>query len=93
MNVLENALGTVSSPSIEREDLIFKSNEYLYLKLGFDLINESNPDYKYIVDGKRSHKSNFKKTKLKYTCTEKEYTSDLIKIWDCGKLKYEMNIQ
>ena len=65
----------------------------LYLKLGFDLINESNPDYKYIVDGKRSHKSNFKKTKLKYTCTEKEYTSDLIKIWDCGKLKYEMNIQ
>jgi hypothetical protein len=34
VNVHENALRSVSSPSIEREDIIFKLNEYLYLKLG-----------------------------------------------------------
>jgi hypothetical protein len=35
VNDHENALRSVSSPSIEREDIILKLNEYLYLKLGF----------------------------------------------------------
>ena len=52
----------------------------LYIKLGFDLVNESNPDYKYIDLGIRKHKSNFKVNESKL---------NLLKIWDCGKLKFE----
>jgi len=66
----------------------------LYYKLGFNNINESLPDYKYVVNNKRVHKSNFKKSKLKYSCTEKEYITSMgvDKIWDCGKIKFELNI-
>jgi len=66
----------------------------LYYKLGFNNINESLPDYKYVVHNKRVHKSNFKKSKLKYSCTEKEYITSIgvDKIWDCGKIKFELNI-
>jgi hypothetical protein len=66
----------------------------LYYQLGFSDINESLPDYKYVVDNKRIHKSNFKKSKLKYTCTEKEYITSIgvYKIWDCGKIKFELNL-
>ena len=56
------------------------SNGNLYEKLGFIKIKESNPDYKYVIDGKRIHKSNFKKN---------EKTLTIPKIWDCGKIKYE----
>lgn len=52
----------------------------LYIKLGFNLLSESNPDYKYIDLGVRKHKSNFKINESKV---------NLLKIWDCGKLKYE----
>jgi len=52
----------------------------LYEKLNFTKINESRVDYKYVVGGKRIHKSNFKKS-------EKEITYP--KIWDCGKIKWE----
>ena len=38
------------------------SNGDLYISLGFNKISESKPDYKYIVGGKRIHKSNFKKS-------------------------------
>jgi len=66
---------------------------YLYLKLGFNLVSESRPDYKYLVSGVRVHKSNFKKSKLGYKIKETEYTQSLgySKIWDCGKLKYEIH--
>jgi len=67
----------------------------LYKKLGFQLVGESRPDYKYIVDGVRVHKSNFKKGKLKYSVTESEYTKELgiEKVWDCGKSKFEMRLK
>ena len=63
----------------------------LYLKLGFDLISESRPDYKYLVGGVRVHKSNFKKSKLGYKIKETEYIQSLgyIKVWDCGKIKFQ----
>jgi len=66
----------------------------LYYKLGFNNINESLPDYKYVVNNKRVHKSNFKKSKLGYSCTEKEYITSMgvDKIWDCGKIKFEILI-
>lgn len=66
----------------------------LYYQLGFSNINESLPDYKYVVDNRRVHKSNFKKSKLKYNCTENEYINSIgvYKIWDCGKIKFELNL-
>jgi hypothetical protein len=56
----------------------------LYLKLGFGLISESRPDYKYLVGDIRVHKSNFKKK-------ETDYVQSLgySKVWDCGKIKFE----
>jgi hypothetical protein len=70
------------------------SNGALYYKLGFQLISESKPDYKYIVDYRRIHKSNYKKSKLKYNITESEYikSNKIGKIWDCGKLKFEVKL-
>jgi hypothetical protein len=65
----------------------------LYYKLGFNLIKVSNPDYKYIVNDKRVHKSRFRKSNLKITnITESEYTenNNINRIWDCGKLKFEI---
>ncbi len=35
----------------------------LYYKLGFKLINDTKPDYKYVINEKRIHKSNYKKSK------------------------------
>lgn len=55
----------------------------LYEKLNFTKISESSVDYKYVVDGKRVHKSNFKGI-------EKEIPYP--KIWDCGKIKWEIII-
>jgi hypothetical protein len=60
----------------------------LYFKLGFDLVSENNPDYKYIIENKRIHKSRFRKSKTGLSESE----LDLLKIWDCGKLKFEINM-
>lgn len=63
----------------------------LYLKLGFCNIKESRPDYKYLYEGIRVHKTNFKKSKLKYKVSESEYMISIgvYKVWDCGKIKFE----
>jgi hypothetical protein len=63
----------------------------LYETLGFEKINEGNPDYKYIFEGVRIHKSRFRKSKLDTNLTESEYMkkSQIFKIWDCGKTKWE----
>ena len=64
----------------------------LYYKLGFSNINESKEDYKYIVNGKRVHKSRYSKSKLKTNLSEslEMKNKGLYKIWDCGKIKFEM---
>ena len=63
----------------------------LYYKLGFNLVSESKTDYKYIINGRRIHKSRFRKSKLNTQLTESQYMKNLniTKIWDCGKLKFE----
>ena len=63
----------------------------LYETLGFEKVGEGNPDYKYIVEGKRIHKSRFRKSKLNTKLSESEYMkkSQIYKIWDCGKIKWE----
>jgi len=65
----------------------------LYYTLGFKNIGHSRVDYKYIVNEKRVHKSRFKKSNLKIeNMTETEYIkmNNISRIWDCGKLKFEM---
>ena len=63
----------------------------LYYTLGFKNISESGPDYKYIVDKKRVHKSRYRKSKLKTNLTESSKMKELgiNKIYDCGKIKFE----
>ena len=76
------------------------SNGNLYNILGFNLVNESKPDYKYIVDGLRKSKQNFTKSKLEklghdISLTESQIMSNLgiNKIYDCGKMKFEKIIK
>ena len=73
------------------------SNGNLYFILGFKLISESKPDYKYIVDGLRKSKQNFTKTKLRkmghdISLTESKIMNNLgiNRIYDCGKMKFEL---
>ena len=63
----------------------------LYQTLGFENIGGNGPDYKYIVDGKRVHKSRYRKSKLKTELTESKQmeVNGFNKIWDCGKIKFE----
>jgi hypothetical protein len=69
----------------------------LYYKLGLSKISESKPDYKYIVKGVRKHKQNFKKSNLKMneSMTESEWmiSHGFKRIWDCGKIKFEIKLQ
>lgn len=66
----------------------------LYEKIGFVNVQNTRPDYKYIINGKRSHKSKFRKSNLNTTLTESEYMklNNVNKVYDCGKSKYEMII-
>ena len=66
----------------------------LYYKLGFDKVGESLPDYKYLVNHKRVHKSNYKKSKLNTNLTESNQMkiNGINKVFDCGKIKFELII-
>ena len=67
----------------------------LYFKLGFKQVYITKPDYKYIVAEKRVHKSRYRKSNLKISdITEHKYTemNNIKRIWDCGKIKFEMVI-
>ena len=64
----------------------------LYYNLGFKLSNISRPDYKYIINNRRVHKSRFRKNNLNTELSESQYMkkSHILKIWDCGKIKFEI---
>lgn len=66
----------------------------LYYKLGFNKISETDVDYKYIIENKRVHKSSFRKSNLDTELSESNYMfeSGIFKIYDCGKMKFEMII-
>ena len=81
--------------------VIDKDNN-LYTKIGFKLTEELNPEYRYIDKNKpkeRIHKFNLRKKTLHNSYNlpidmgEKNVAKELnlIKIWDCGLLKYEWN--
>jgi len=65
----------------------------LYHTIGFTNILESKPDYKYIINNKRSNKQNFKKKDLgiqdKMTESKFMINNVIYKIYDCGKMKFE----
>lgn len=66
----------------------------LYYILNFECVYETKPDYKYIIGGKRRHKQNYTKSRLKLTndITESNYMFDnkIFKVYDCGKIKFEL---
>ena len=66
----------------------------LYYKLGFNLISETKPDYKYIVNNIRENKTKYKKSKLVkegFIGTERQIMENIgyKRIYDCGKIKFE----
>ena len=74
-------------------------NDNLYIKLGFEEATINPPDYFYIVDGKRKHRWNFRKDRLKeifdgYDPSKTEYENvenmGYFRLWDCGTIRYEM---
>jgi hypothetical protein len=68
------------------------SNGKVYEKLGFVKKYTSKPDYKYIINNKRVHKSNLRKSRTRTKLTESQYAvnNNILKVYDCGKIKYEM---
>ena len=70
----------------------------LYYSLGFKLVNELKPDYKYIIDSKRVNKQRLTKKKLISKGKDPNLKeSDIIKemniskIYNVGQLKFELN--
>lgn len=70
----------------------------LYDSLGFTLVKQSPPNYWYVRDGKRYHRSAFAKYKLveqgfDSTMTEDEIMRErgYLRIWDCGTLVYRLD--
>jgi hypothetical protein len=71
----------------------------LYEVLGFTNVGGNGPDYKYIVNNQRVHKSRYKKDKLglvdktKTTELQEMNRRGIYRIYDCGKLKFEYIIK
>ena len=69
---------------------VYSDNDWslgsLYESLDFINVNISNPDYKYIFEGKRINKSRFRKSNTGIS----ENKLNLHKVWDCGKTKWEI---
>jgi hypothetical protein len=68
----------------------------LYEKLGFEFINETKINYKWVLNKKRCHKSNYRKDRLvKDGYDPSKSESDIMiedvgsyKVWDCGLKKW-----
>lgn len=76
-------------------------NDTVYDKLGFEYVSESKPNYWYTKDyHKRIHRFSFTKHKIVNTLggdptkTEVQNMFDMgyDRIWDCGTIKYNMDI-
>lgn len=70
----------------------------LYEALGFKKTSESEPNYWYILNGRRFHRFNFAKHKLVEEGFDPNMTESEImeergysKIWDCGSLVYRLD--
>jgi hypothetical protein len=83
----------------------FSDNRYskgdMYRQLGFSLVKVSDPDYTYVVNNRRIHKSNYQRKhlskKLKVfnpEMSEKQNceANRIYQIYDCGLTKWELNL-
>lgn len=75
------------------------SDGNLYNVLGFDKINESSPNYFYVVNKKREHRFKYRKNILikegyDYKLTEQEIMSErgFNRIYDCGNMVFSLKI-
>jgi hypothetical protein len=82
-------------------DISFSPDPYStsYNKSGFSLLTKTKPGYYWVVDGKKSNRLNWTKSKLISMGYDPKETGDSImnslgyyKIWDCGNYKFEMVI-
>jgi hypothetical protein len=66
----------------------------MYIKLGFNIVSEGKPDYKYLINKKRIHKSKFRKSNFSSNRSEsfEMYKRGIPKVWDCGKIKFEIKL-
>ena len=76
---------------------LFYSNGDIYLKNNFKIKDILVPDYKWVIENKKYNKQKFKKSNLiKLGYDENKSESEIMferggyKIWDCGKIKFEM---
>ena len=72
-----------------------------YIESGFKIVKENNPSYSYVVNGRRVHKSHFRKDKIKkmfergelkfYNSNKTEHENmienKIYRIYDCGTMK------
>lgn len=75
-----------------------RSNGNLYKKLGFKFLQNSKPNYYYIIDGKRKHRFSFRKDRLVKEGFDSNKTEIEImkqrgydRIFDCGSQKWIFN--
>lgn len=76
---------------------IFNGN--MYKKLGFIEKNHSKPNYWYVINNKRYHRFNFRKSQLvkegfDNNKTEKQIMFDrkIYRIYDCGNIRWESSV-
>ena len=67
----------------------------LYEKLGFQFLHKTDPNYYYVIEGKRRHRFGFRKDKLIKDGADKNKTEHeimlekkIFRIYDSGSLKY-----
>ena len=72
------------------------SNGDIYFNLGFDKLYESDVNYKYVINGERKNKQNFKKSNLVKIGYDKTISEGKImesigyyRVYDCGQMKFE----
>lgn len=59
-----------------------------YIESGFKIVKENNPSYSYVVNGRRVHKSHFRKDKIK-----KMFERGELKFYDSNKTEHENMIE
>lgn len=96
--VSENGGGTI---------VTFSDNEvsdgHLYARTGFALDGELPPDYSYLVDGRRTHKFNYRLSRFRTdpALVYREGMSEaqlaelnhLPRVWDSGKRRWKLHVQ
>ena len=59
-----------------------------YIESGFKIVKENSPSYSYVVNGRRVHKSHFRKNKIK-----KMFERGELKFYDSNKTEHENMIE